>query len=147
MTIGWRALAPLQPIIGRGLKSPRTKRTIATSQVRQQCPSCHGESETGTPRRHSKPRRCFAFWYVLYFVGVSKLLENVCRIFIEDAVRMLRRSEHVREERAAPQSFMEMRPTGDHPDPTGAPIARRTHSSTLSGVVLASSILKPFMFR
>jgi hypothetical protein len=32
----------------------------------------------------------FAFWYLLYFVQVNKLSENVCRTFIHDVVRMLR---------------------------------------------------------
>ena len=39
-----------------------------------------------------------AFWYLLYFVGVNKLSENVCRTFIQDVVRMLRQNERVREE-------------------------------------------------
>ena len=40
----------------------------------------------------------FAFWYLLYFVRVKKLSENVCRAFIHDVVRMLRQNERDREE-------------------------------------------------
>src|SRR5262249_40174158 len=39
----------------------------------------------------------FAFWYLLYFVRVNKLSENVCRTFIQDVVRMLRQNERDRE--------------------------------------------------
>jgi hypothetical protein len=35
----------------------------------------------------------FAFWYLLYFVHVNKPLENVCRTFIHDVVRMLRHND------------------------------------------------------
>jgi hypothetical protein len=35
----------------------------------------------------------FAFWYLLYFVQVNKLSENVCPTFIHDVVRMLRHND------------------------------------------------------